>query len=141
VIEGSLRQAGAKLRLTVQLADTVYPDLRCGLLLPLHVLMRLFGLGAMDELGALHWTPNLDETALGIDMLIHLYGESLPRFAGLLLNALSNRSSMVNSYSILNTRIGSVDAARRAGTIAAIVAAIRSSSTLAPTANGSMAGV
>ena len=44
-------------------------------------------------------------------------------------------------YSVLSARIGSVDAARRAGTIAAIVAASKSSSTLPPTASGSMTGV
>jgi hypothetical protein len=49
--------------------------------------------------------------------------------------------TFLNSYSILSTRIGSVDAARRAGTIAANVAATRSSKTLPPTANGSVTDV
>lgn len=43
-------------------------------------------------------------------------------------------------YSVLSARIGSMDAARRAGTIAAIVAATKSSSTLPLTASGSMTG-
>ena len=46
----------------------------------------------------------------------------------------------VSFYSVLSARIGSVDAARRAGTIAAIVAASKSSSTLPPTASGSITG-
>jgi len=44
-------------------------------------------------------------------------------------------------YSALSARIGSVDAARRAGTIAAIAAAIKSSSMLQPTASGSTTDV
>ena len=44
-------------------------------------------------------------------------------------------------YSALSARIGSVDAARRAGTIAAIAAAIKSSSMLQPTASGSITDV
>jgi hypothetical protein len=49
--------------------------------------------------------------------------------------------SIASFYSILSARIGSVEAARRAGTIAAIVAATKSSSMLPPTASGSMTGV
>lgn len=44
-------------------------------------------------------------------------------------------------YSILNAFIGSVDAARRAGTIAAAAAVARSSTTLPPMASGSITGV
>jgi len=44
-------------------------------------------------------------------------------------------------HSIRSVRIGSVDAARRAGTIAATAAANRSSSILLPTASGSITGV
>lgn len=49
--------------------------------------------------------------------------------------------SIVNYYSVLSVRIGSVDAARQAGTIAAIAAATKSSNTLPPIASGSMTGV
>ncbi len=54
---------------------------------------------------------------------------------------LVSMESCVHSYSILSTRIGSVDAARRAGKIAAIAAAAKSNSTLPPTASGSATGV
>src|SRR5580693_615128 len=39
--------------------------------------MRRFGLQVMDDLVALHLTPNLDDAALSIYMLIYVHGESL----------------------------------------------------------------
>lgn len=48
---------------------------------------------------------------------------------------------LVVGYSILSAHIGSTEAARRAGTIAATAAAAKSSTTLPPMASGSITGV